>query len=124
MEKQPKDYLTLALDVDTMDEARELVRELKDYVSEFKVGLQLYTSVGPDVFKMINDEGSKVFFDGKFHDIPNTVYKAMKNLAKLGVDMTNLHAAGTIEMMKAAKELDFERAAELRDAIIKIKGQD
>jgi len=110
MEKQPKDYLVLALDVDTMEEARELVRELKDYVSEFKVGLQLYTAVGPDVFKMINDEGSKVFFDGKFHDIPNTVAKASANLVKKGVNIFTVHIKGGSKMIANTVKLSRETA--------------
>lgn len=110
MSKQPKDYLVLALDVDTMDEAQNLVRELKDYVAEFKVGLQLYTSVGPDVFKMIHDEGSKVFFDGKFHDIPNTVAKAGSNLVKKGVNVFTVHIKGGSKMISTTVKMARETA--------------
>ena len=62
--------LILALDVDTLEEAKSLVTQLKDYVGYFKVGLQLYTACGYDSVKMIHDMGAKVFFDAKFHDIP------------------------------------------------------
>jgi len=89
--KSARDRLILALDVNTMEEARELVTELKDYVGVFKVGLQLFTSVGPDIIKMIQDEGREIFFDGKFHDIPNTVAKASANLIKQGVNFFNIH---------------------------------
>ena len=92
--KEPKDYIILALDVDSMDEAKKIVRDLKDKVFMFKVGLPLYTSVGPDAIKMINDEGAKVFFDGKFHDIPNTVAKAGVNLVKQGVSGFTVHIKG------------------------------
>ena len=110
MTKQPKDYLVLALDVDTMEEAQNLVRELKNYVSEFKVGLQLYTSVGPDVFKMIRDEGSRVFFDGKFHDIPNTVAKAGANLVKNGVNIFTVHIKGGSKMISSTVKMARETA--------------
>ncbi len=99
--KEPKDYIILALDVDSMDEAKTIVRELKDKVYMFKVGLQLYTSVGPDAIKMINDEGAKVFFDGKFHDIPNTVAKAGVNLVKQGIHGFTVHIKGGSKMIAA-----------------------
>ena len=66
--------------------------------------MELYYAEGPSIVKEIKERGHKIFLDLKLHDIPNTVYKAMKNVAALGVDMTNVHAAGTIEMMKAAKK--------------------
>jgi orotidine-5'-phosphate decarboxylase len=103
-----KDRLILALDVDTMEEAKSLVVDLKDYVGIFKVGLQLFTSVGPEIIKLIHGEGGRIFFDGKFHDIPNTVAKANMNLVKHGVTFFNLHISGGSKMIstsiKAAKE--------------------
>ena len=69
-----------------------------------KIGMELFYGEGPDIVREIKKMGYRVFLDLKLHDIPNTVKKAMANLARLGVDMTNVHAAGTIEMMKAAKE--------------------
>ena len=69
-----------------------------------KIGMELFYGEGPDIVRAIKDRGHKIFLDLKLHDIPNTVHKAMKNLARLGVDMTNVHAAGTIDMMRAAKE--------------------
>lgn len=129
--KDPKDYLILALDVDTMDEAQKLVKELKGHVSEFKVGLQLYTAVGPDVFKMIQDEGSKVFFDGKFHDIPNTVAKASANLVAKGVNIFTVHIKGGSKMIsttvklarETAKRHGFERPKILGVSILTSFGQ-
>jgi len=131
MSKEPKDYLILALDVDTMEEAQSLVRELKGCVSLFKVGLQLYTSVGPDVFKMIRDEGSQVFFDGKFHDIPNTVAKAGANLVAKGVNVFTVHIKGgskmistTVKMAReTAKRCGFERPKILGVSILTSFGQ-
>lgn len=98
-----KDRIIVALDVDNLDKALELVKELYPYVGYFKTGLELLTSEGPPkVVKAIKEAGGKIFYDGKFMDIPNTVAGASKAVAKLGVDMFNVHASGGIEMMKAA----------------------
>lgn len=67
-----------------------------------KVGMELVYAEGLDILKLIKDRGHNIFLDLKLHDIPNTVKNAMKNLAKLGVDIVNLHAAGGIKMMEAA----------------------
>ena len=75
--------------------------EEKPYV---KIGMELYYAEGPAIVKEIKRRGHKIFLDLKLHDIPNTVKKAMSVLRELDVDMTNLHAAGTIAMMEAAKE--------------------
>lgn len=68
-----------------------------------KVGMELFYREGPDIVREIKARGHKIFLDLKLHDIPNTVEHAMLNLASLGVDMVNVHAQGTIEMMRAAK---------------------
>lgn len=69
-----------------------------------KVGMEIFYSEGPEIVKLLKERGHKVFLDLKLHDIPNTVKKAMTVLGAYGVDMVNVHAAGGIEMMKAAKE--------------------
>ena len=69
-----------------------------------KIGMELYYAEGPQIVKVLKDRGHKVFLDLKLHDIPNTVKKSMQVLGAYGVDMVNLHAAGGIQMMKAAKE--------------------
>ena len=69
-----------------------------------KVGMELFYAEGPGIVRTIKAQGHKVFLDLKLHDIPNTVKKAMAVLSRLDVDMCNVHAAGTIEMMKAARE--------------------
>ncbi len=69
-----------------------------------KVGMELYYATGPEIVSYLKDLGHSVFLDLKLHDIPNTVKSAMKGLSHLGVDMTNVHAAGGVEMMKAARE--------------------
>lgn len=68
-----------------------------------KVGMELFYKEGPQLVKKLKEMGCKIFLDLKLHDIPNTVYKAMRNLGRLGVDITNVHAAGGIKMMSEAK---------------------
>lgn len=108
--KSAVDKLVLPLDVNSLDEAKQLVMELKDYVGVFKVGLQLFTSVGPDIIKLIQGEGKEIFFDGKFHDIPNTVAKASANLVKHGVTFFNIHITGGSKMIHNCLKLSKETA--------------
>ncbi len=105
-----KEKLVLALDVNTLDEAKELVYDLKDYVGTFKIGLQLFTSQGPEVIKLIHGEGGKIFFDGKFHDIPNTVAKASASLIQHGITFFNMHITGGSKMLTAAVKQSKETA--------------
>ena len=69
-----------------------------------KIGMELYYAEGPSIVREIKRRGHRIFLDLKLHDIPNTVKKAMAVLSRLDVDMCNVHAAGTIEMMRAARE--------------------
>ena len=69
-----------------------------------KIGMELFYAEGPSIVREIKKRGHKIFLDLKLHDIPNTVKSAMRVLSNLGVDMTNVHAAGGVEMMKAARE--------------------
>ena len=69
-----------------------------------KIGMELFYACGPEIVREIKTRGHKIFLDLKLHDIPNTVRKAMSVLSHLDVDMTNVHAAGTIDMMRAALE--------------------
>ena len=69
-----------------------------------KIGMELFYSEGPEIVRQIKRRGHPIFLDLKLHDIPNTVKKAMRALSRLDIDMTNVHAAGTVEMMKAALE--------------------
>jgi len=98
----PKDRLILALDVDSESEALGLVAELKDSVGMFKVGHQLFTACGPDIVRRITGAEGRVFLDLKYHDIPNTVAKAVAEAVKLRASIVDLHALGGLEMMKAA----------------------
>ena len=86
----------------TPADALSIVEQLKDSVGAFKVGLQLFTSAGPDFVRKLVNTGSRVFLDLKFHDIPNTVAKASVEAARLGVWMFNVHASGGGEMMRQA----------------------
>lgn len=103
-----KEKIILALDVSDVNYALEIVDKFKDYVSIFKVGLELFTAGGPAVVEEINRKEKKVFLDLKFHDISNTVTKAALNAARLGVYMFNLHASGGTEMMRRCREAVVE----------------
>lgn len=99
---EPKDRLILALDVDTFDQAETLVSQLKDYINIFKIGKQVFTSVGPKAVDLVHKNGCKVFLDLKYHDIPNTAARAGEEATRLKVFMYNLHALGGYEMMEKA----------------------
>ena len=108
-----KDKIILPLDVDTAEKAVELVRLLKDDVGAFKVGLELVNSAGLDIFDEITRAGARrIFYDCKFHDIPNTVAGASRAAARMGVWMFNVHCSGGVAMMKAAKEAAIEVSAQ------------
>ncbi len=92
----------IALDVKSGREALAFLDKFADKPLYVKVGMELYYAEGPSIVGEIKKRGHKLFLDLKLHDIPNTVEKAMAVLSRLDVDMVNLHAAGTIEMMKAA----------------------
>ncbi len=97
-----KSKLIVALDVDSYDQAARLVEELKEVVEIFKVGSQLFTRVGPQIVEFINRQERRCFLDLKFHDIPNTVAKAVEAAAALRVFLLTVHAAGGEEMLRAA----------------------
>lgn len=86
----------------TAADALSIVDELKNEVGAFKIGLQLFTSTGPEFIQRLVSTGVRVFLDLKFHDIPNTVAKASVEAARLGVWMFNVHASGGGEMMRQA----------------------
>ena len=100
------DYSKVIIALDTPDEQKALdtVRLLKNKVSIFKVGLELFCSQGPEIVKKINTEGCKVFLDLKFHDIPNTVAGAARAALSTQAFMFNVHASGGREMMRKVRE--------------------
>lgn len=96
-----KDRIILALDVDSLEEAEELVRELKDYVGYFKIGLPLIVNYGFEAYRLVKECGARCYYDGKFHDIPHSVQKACINLVKNNVDFFNVHIQGGSKMISA-----------------------
>jgi orotidine-5'-phosphate decarboxylase len=95
-----RERLILALDVGDLAQATEWVRLLGPEVGMFKVGKQLFTHAGPQAVRLIQELGGETFLDLKFHDIPNTVAKAAIEATRLGVKMFNVHASGSLEMMR------------------------
>ncbi|CJD61715.1 orotidine-5-phosphate decarboxylase [Streptococcus pneumoniae] len=95
----------IALDFPSFEAVKEFLALFPAEESLYlKVGMELYYAAGPEIVSYLKGLGHSVFLDLKLHDIPNTVKSAMKVLSQLGVDMTNVHAAGGVEMMKAARE--------------------
>ena len=96
--------ICIALDFKNKVEVKEFLEKFKDEKLYVKVGMELFYGEGIEMVKMIKEMGHNIFLDLKLHDIPNTVKSAMKQLAKLDVDMVNVHASGGKAMMKAAIE--------------------
>ena len=94
----------IACDFDSAEKTFAFLDQFKDEKPFVKIGMELYYAEGPSIVKEIKKRGHKIFLDLKLHDIPNTVKKSMAVLSRLDVDMTNLHAAGTVRMMQAAIE--------------------
>lgn len=107
----------VALDTPDLDRALALAREVRPYVGGLKIGLEFYTACGPDGVRKIVQTGLPVFADVKFHDIPNTVAAASRELARLGAAMFNVHASGGERMMR-----DAAAAARAVDPLIKVLG--
>ena len=99
-----KSNVIVALDYDNKHSALTLADRLDPKYCRVKVGKELFTAAGPAVVKELSDRGFDVFLDLKFHDIPNTVAKALSAAADLGVWMANVHASGGSRMMSAAKQ--------------------
>ena len=99
-----KSTVIVALDYDNQDSALTLADRLDPTLCRLKVGKELFTAAGPSVVKKLTDRGFDIFLDLKFHDIPNTVAKAIGTAADLGVWMTNVHASGGSRMMSAARQ--------------------
>lgn len=94
----------IALDFPSFEDMKEFLAKFPEDEELFvKLGMELYYQEGPEILRYVKSLGHSVFLDLKLHDIPNTVKFAMKGLAKLGVDIATVHAAGGVEMMAAAK---------------------
>lgn len=94
----------IACDFASADDTFKFLDKFTEEKPFVKIGMELFYAEGPSIVREIKRRGHKIFLDLKLHDIPNTIKKSMAVLSKLDVDMTNLHAAGTIDMMKAALE--------------------
>jgi orotidine-5'-phosphate decarboxylase len=95
--------ILVALDVPTQEAALNLVRDLAPIVGGFKIGSELFTGAGPEITRAIRATGASVFLDLKFHDIPNTVAKAVAAATRLDIQMLTIHTSGGLEMMRAAE---------------------
>ncbi len=93
-----------ALDVPTAEQALKLAEQIAPAVGAFKIGKELFVSAGPDIVKKIRATGAAVFLDLKFHDIPNTVAKAIAAATRLDVQMLTIHTSGGSEMMRVAEK--------------------
>lgn len=102
--------IIVALDVPTAEQALKLAEQVAPAVGAFKIGKELFVSAGPDIVKRVRATGASVFLDLKFHDIPNTVAKAVASAVKLDVQMLTVHTSGGFEMLKAAEQAAEETA--------------
>jgi orotidine-5'-phosphate decarboxylase len=102
--------IIVALDVPQVDSAIQLAERLSGLVGAFKIGSELFTAAGPQILRQIRQTGASVFLDLKFHDIPNTVAKAVASAVRLDVQMLTVHTSGGLEMLKAAETAAQEGA--------------
>ncbi|QGG95181.1 orotidine-5'-phosphate decarboxylase [Actinomarinicola tropica] len=110
-EHGPWDHLAIALDVDDVVVALRLATELQPWFRVAKVGLELFSSAGPEVIGSLHDLGYDVFCDLKLHDIPTTVGKAARVIGSLGASYLTVHTAGGVDMVRAGNEGLLEGAA-------------
>lgn len=104
-EQAARERVCLPLDgLHSLAQVQALVEELSPFVGRFKVGKESFTRFGPEVVRLVRDHGAGVFLDLKYHDIPNTVKGAARAATEMGVSMFNVHAAGGLAMMAAARE--------------------
>jgi orotidine-5'-phosphate decarboxylase len=106
-----RESLAIAFDVDDLVEARRLAKELEPFFGVAKIGLELFTAVGPDIVGIIADQGFKVFLDMKLHDNPTTVERAARVMGAIGVSYLTLHAFGGAPMLRAGVDGLSEGAA-------------
>src|ERR1051325_9841742 len=110
--KSMQNPIIVALDVPSAEQAIKLAEGVPPAVGAFKIGSELFTAAGPEIVKRIRATGASVFLDLKFHDIPNTVAKAVASAVRLDVQMLTIHTAGGLAMMQAAEESAQKTAAQ------------
>jgi len=115
----PESPIIVALDLDNAEAATALLAQLDPRQCRVKIGKQLFTSAGPQLVREVVEQGFEVFLDLKFHDIPNTVAKAVQAAADLGVWMLNVHASGGLSMLQAAREA-LEKTSSQRPLLIAV----
>lgn len=109
----PRNPIIVALDVPSADAAAALAQAVAPWVGAFKVGSELFTAAGPGIVSRLRDTGAAVFLDLKFHDIPNTVARAVASATRLDAQMLTVHTSGGTAMLRAAEEAAQRAAAEL-----------
>jgi orotidine-5'-phosphate decarboxylase len=109
-----KTQLILALDVNSLSEAKTVVGKLYPAIKIFKVGIQLFTEAGPKIVDFIIDKGAEVFLDLKFFDIPNTVANAVRQAVRMKVKMLTMHILGDEEMLKLAVRAAEDEAGKFK----------
>ena len=108
----------IACDFKNKEELFDFLKDFEGLNPYLKIGMEIFYKEGPQLVRTLKEKGFKIFLDLKLHDIPNTVEKAMRNIAELGVEITNCHAAGGIEMMKAARRgLDYTESGKKTELI-------
>ena len=110
LNRSMRNPILVALDLPTAEAALDLAGQLAPVVGGFKIGSELFTNAGPDIVRRIRATGASVFLDLKFHDIPNTVAKAVAAATRLDVQMLTIHTSGGLEMMRAAGQSAQETA--------------
>lgn len=114
MKAKSADRVIVALDVSSYGKAMRLVRVLSPVIRHYKVGSELFTACGPQIISAIRKKKAKVFLDLKFHDIPHTVYGAVREACRLGVFMVNVHLAGGEAMIREARRAVRESGSRTR----------
>jgi orotidine-5'-phosphate decarboxylase len=108
--------IIVALDVPAAEAALKLAAQVAPAVGAFKIGKELFVAAGPDIVRRVRDTGAAVFLDLKFHDIPNTVAKAVASATRLNVQMLTIHTSGGLEMMRAAEASAQQTAKQIGGA--------
>ncbi len=111
-ERRARDFLAVALDVPSLDEAQQLIASLSGVPGWLKIGSELFTTAGPPAIELAC-KSARIFLDLKFHDIPNTVAHAVRAATRHGVGMMTLHAGGGLAMLQAARDAAGEEASRL-----------